>query len=87
MQAVKPGRAIGLDLGAKRQIGTTDKRQLRCPVRLPCPEPGFDDTTLWRVAGRIEIPKAQVMNPTIDTVDYCVAGACMAKGVERNRWL
>ena len=63
-----------LDLGGKRQIGTTDKRQLRCPVRLPCPEPGFDNATLRRVAGRIEIPEAQVMNATVNAVDDRVAG-------------
>src|SRR6056297_2682460 len=74
MQAVEPGRTIGLDLGGKRQIGTTDKRQLWCPVRLSCPEPGFDNATLRRVAGRIEIPEAQVMNATINTVNDRVAG-------------
>ena len=73
MQAIEPGGAIRRDLGSQRQIGATDKRQLRCPVRLPCPEPGFDDTTLRRVAGRIEIPETQVMNATINTVDDRVA--------------
>ncbi len=58
MQAVEPGGAIRLDLCGQRQIGTTDKRQLRWPVRLPCPEPGFDNATLRRVTGRIEIPEA-----------------------------